>query len=138
MTVKQHLLALLLSVALLAGCYGPEERSVHAEMNKARDGYGLVDLTVSTSLSKYAEQHLKEMAEHGSLYHSSRAQLASLCACEVSEIIAKVPVGEWYGVVWLWLVSPSHRVILLDGDYRVTGIGVVTYGEWAYVTAILR
>jgi hypothetical protein len=29
-------------------------------------------------------------------------------------------------------------VILLDGDYRVTGIGVVTYGEWAYVTAILR
>lgn len=130
-------LALLLSGCL--GVYDTYEQSVVQKMNEARVGYGLPALTHNACLHSYAEQHANLAASRGYISHSGNLKaIGQACGTNpTSEILARVPAGQWYPAVWAWLASPDHRPYLLASYHRQVGVGVVTRGDWSYITALL-
>ncbi|MHB1417209.1 MAG: CAP domain-containing protein [Chloroflexota bacterium] len=116
------------------------EAEVVRLVNGERVARGLWPLAVSDSLSAAARAHTADMIANNFFLHTgsdgsmpwSRAEVAGFQPygwgdCFVGEDIAvgsRTPAD----VVNLWMGSDAHRDIILDADYRETGVG---YGESA-------
>jgi uncharacterized protein YkwD len=106
-------------------------------INQARAQHGAPRLRVDRRLRRAARRHSLDMVAHRYFSHTSRSGLSSSGRIArtgwmrgrrrwiVGENLAwrKAPAGA-HSVVQAWLRSPEHRRVLLDGGFRVAGIGI--------------
>jgi uncharacterized protein YkwD len=133
--------ALLLSVPATAALAAPAsaasasriERKIVKLVNRERAQAGLPPVRLNRHLVAAARFHSAEMLrydyfDHGSV-HPARAWDA-----RVRSYLQRRVVGEtlaWGGgtyataamTVRMWMASPPHRAIILDGRFRLVGIG---------------
>jgi hypothetical protein len=114
---------------------GAEARFVSLT-NGARAGAGLGGLAVSDDLVALARQHSIEMANSGSIYHTS--DLGSRVGGWTT-IAENVGRGSNPDVVHNALMSSApHRANILDARFSQIGVGVAWNGPTLYVTEIFR
>ena len=109
------------------------ERSIVKLVNRyrARHGRGLV--RASGRLNGAADRHSRDMLAHDFFGHSSRNGTAAATrvrrssnARTVGENIAFVGFGQGGAarrVVGMWIASPPHRAVILNGSFRRIGVG---------------
>jgi uncharacterized protein YkwD len=113
------------------------ERGLLVEINALRRAHGLAAVRASTPLARAAEGHSRAMARYGFFAHSSRDGTSFWKRIERdyrSSGYRTWEVGE--NLVWsasltpkaalkLWLGSPPHRKVLLNGRWRELGIAAI-------------
>jgi uncharacterized protein YkwD len=111
------------------------ERAIGRRISRVRTKHGLRGVRFSIRLRKVARRHSREMLRRDVLTHTT-ASGASLSARlsraghrrHYGEVLAWTPRGVRAGarrVVRMWMQSPSHRQVLLDGRLRRIGVGRV-------------
>lgn len=111
------------------------ERAIVRRINRVRRAHGLRAVKLSVHLTQLARAHSRDMLRRDALTHSASSG-ASLSARLSSagrrraygEVLAWAPRGSRTGarrIVALWMHSPSHRQVLLDGALRRIGVGHV-------------
>jgi uncharacterized protein YkwD len=111
------------------------EHAIARRINRVRRAHGLRRVKFRVRLRKVARRHSRDMLRHDALTHSA-SNGASLGARLSSaghrrhygEVIAWTPRGARAGarrVVQMWMNSPSHRAVLLNGHLRRVGVGRV-------------
>jgi uncharacterized protein YkwD len=129
------------SAAALPGAVS-EARSAEAaileRINEVRQSHGLRGLRLSMPLARAADAHARSMAGNGYFSHTSGDGTSMSSRIErfyrssgyrrwsVGETLAwRSPGGSADVIVTMWLASPGHRQILLDGSFREVGIAAV-------------
>jgi uncharacterized protein YkwD len=148
-------LAAVLTTALTAApaaAAGPGldgfERALIAKLNDARAQNGLASLRAHRGLSRAADTHSGDMLRADFFDHPSsdgtpfgRRVRRFADAGIVGETLASLQQrrGGAARVVQMWLDSPSHRAIVLRGDFRRVGVarrwGTLGAAKNAVVTA---
>jgi uncharacterized protein YkwD len=114
------------------------ESAIVREINRVRRAHHLRAVRMTRPLARAARRHSVEMLEHDVLSHSSfdgstfssRMQRAGKRR-QYGETLAWAPSGSSSSgkmVVGLWMNSPHHRAVLMNGALRRVGIGRV-YGS---------
>ena len=114
-----------------------EANTVHA-INVVRAHYGLPGVRISGSMSVGADKHSLFMARHRVATHGAWASRVSHYAHSrtVGEVIAWMSGrGQAGRVVRMWLNSPPHRAVLLNGHYRRIGIARRSKHHLSFFTA---
>lgn len=134
-------LAALLSVVLTGPAHAaaaPEPATVSARTTTAADLYqGLVRTTTNTvrllqdrarlgrqdCVQRFAERQATRMARQDRMFHQDLGPI--LRECGLRKVGENVAYGFATGssVVQAWMRSPGHRANILDGDYRLLGVG---------------
>lgn len=137
----QLLLALLVTLAGVVAVPEAEararsvttvERQLVERLNDVRAGHGLGRLRIAPSLVAAARSHSRDMLVRDYFSHPSLG--GSSFADRVRRFHPAPLVGEnlaWgtgslgapAAVVRAWMNSPAHRAIILDGAFRVVGVG---------------
>lgn len=109
------------------------ERAIVRAVNLERAAVGLPDLRATRRLSRGAERHSRDLLRHGFIGHASSdgtpfaRRVARIGSFRIAgEVVAFVPRGSASrarSVVRMWMRSPSHRRQLLNGRFRIIGIG---------------
>ncbi len=144
--MKNFLLISIIFIFFLTPfCLG-EEVDVNAEMylfqkiNEERVSAGLNQLKLSPEISELSRLHSYEMMETGRVEHINGAGLgpgARICegeifAVKVGENLAQhVSVKQAHTAL---MESTKHRETILDPDFTEVGIGVISDGNYVYVT----
>ena len=121
---------------------GGLERAVIAKVNRVRSQNGVGAMRASSRLSLAAERHSGAMARGNFLGHGNWESRVRryVDANRVGEVVAALSGGRRGlagRVVDMWLRSPPHRAVLLDGGMRRIGVGMRTSGGMAFFTADL-
>lgn len=93
-------------------------------LNGARSDAGSPMVARYPGMDAYAQDWADEMARADTLVHSPHSPYSA-------EVIASGAEGA-SAAIRLWMLSPPHRVIILDPDYRRVGIGY-NDGYWVAV-----
>jgi uncharacterized protein YkwD len=107
-------------------------------INSARAKHGLGRLGTTTSLTRAASAHSRDMAAHDFFSHDSpggttpKQRIAGAGYLDGADDWAIGETIAWgsgsmaspSSIVRSWLQSPEHRAILLDGRYDDAGIGI--------------
>jgi uncharacterized protein YkwD len=114
------------------------ENDVLARLNAVRRAHGLVQLTLSASLTRAAAQHSREMGQVGYFEHASADGSAFWKRIErfypsqrtqywsVGEnLLWSSPDVDGAGALKLWLASPEHRANILTPRWREIGVAAV-------------
>jgi uncharacterized protein YkwD len=108
------------------------ERKVIRLVNRLRVHNGVPRLLASRRLSRAARSHSADVMRRGLLDHASsdgtamfdrvRRYFPARCAGETLAAVhgSQAVAGT---VVRLWMASPAHRAIMLDGSFRRVGVG---------------
>lgn len=109
------------------------ERKIVKLINSYRARHNKSRLRASGALNRAADRHSRAMVAHDFFAHSSRNGMAAATrvrrssrARSVGENIAFVGAGERRAarrVVDMWIASPPHRAVLLNGSFRRIGVG---------------
>ena len=99
-------------------------------MNQARAAHGLRPLQADRRLERAARSHSSKMLRVGVFFHGSfnaRIRSVGVRAPHVGENLAwgVGRLARARAIVRMWLGSPPHRRNLLDGGYRLVGVGVL-------------
>ena len=105
-------------------------------LNQTRRNHDLPVFRLNASLSHFAWQHSKRMAEANNLFHTMDlyAQVRVYSPSTWGENLGAA--GTLRRVRTLWMRSAGHRHNLLKRAYRRIGIGVVKARGLVWVTAI--
>jgi uncharacterized protein YkwD len=111
------------------------ETAIVREVNRVRRAHGLRAVRISGRLATLAENHSAAMLRHDALTHSSfdgSSFTARLSRAgrhrRYGETLAWAPSGSGAGarkIVALWMASPPHRHVLMNGALRQVGVGRV-------------
>jgi uncharacterized protein YkwD len=99
-------------------------------MNQVRTAHGVRPLRADSRLERAARSHSSKMLRVGVFFHgafNARIRSVGIRAPRVGENLAW-SVGRLaraQAIVRMWLASPSHRRNLLDGGYRLVGVGAL-------------
>ncbi|MEX2211658.1 MAG: CAP domain-containing protein [Gaiellaceae bacterium] len=116
---------------------GSLQRSLLEEINAVRHAHGLAPVRANAALARAAGSHARAMAVHGFFSHSSRDGTAfwkRIARNYTSSGYRTWEVGE--NLVWstdlsageavsLWMASPGHKKVLLNGRWREVGLAAV-------------
>jgi uncharacterized protein YkwD len=99
-------------------------------MNQARAAHGLRLLQADRRLERAARSHSSKMLRVGVFFHGSfnaRIRSVGIRAPRIGENLAwgVGRLARARAIVRMWLGSPPHRRNLLDGGYRLVGVGVL-------------
>lgn len=118
------------------------EKKVWAEVNAYRVKHGWQPLQLNATMTREAEQHSREMAEHkipfGHQKFNDRIHRIFTVIEKPNGGAENVAYFKKNGVevVHLWLTSSGHRHNI-QGHYNLTGVGVVRDDKgWLYYTQI--
>ena len=106
------------------------ESSLLTVMNQVRLAHGLQALRADGRLERAARSHSSKMLSAGVFFHGAfyaRIRSVGVRAPRVGENLAW-GVGRTArarAIVRMWLASPGHRRNLLDGGYRLVGVGAL-------------
>jgi uncharacterized protein YkwD len=136
------LLALTPAAALASFSPSTYRANLQYAINQYRVHHGLAKLKVNLNLQQAACAHSTNMAKHHMLSHYSSSGLTwtqriRYYGYKGSWLGENLAVGQWSagGTLKAWANSAPHRANLLNGHFRVIGIGVVKgvwAGRWAY------
>jgi uncharacterized protein YkwD len=136
-------LGLVLAVSLVLGATAPTARAgwtprrdMLSWMNSARNTHGAVDLNRVWRLRILADEHSRQMANAGRIFHT--ASLGSRLSF-VSWRVAGENVGAGGTMRALFdafMRSDAHRANILGSGYRHVGIGVHPADGFLWVTLI--
>jgi uncharacterized protein YkwD len=115
-------------------------RAIRCLVNGQRAAHGLSPLRPSRQLRVAAEAHGADMVAHRFFAHvsplagaiTSRARRAGYITAHddyaLGEDIAwgEGDLSSAAAIVTAWMNSPEHRAVILDGDFRDVGVGVVS------------
>jgi uncharacterized protein YkwD len=114
------------------------EAAVLCRVNAERAAHGLAPLRRAAALETTAQRHAVDMVARRYFAHVSpsggnvekRARRAGFLTapCYVlGEDLARAPAdaASADAVVDAWMASPGHRAVILDGEFREAGIGLV-------------
>jgi len=110
------------------------ERRVVRIINRIRAHHGLRRLKASRSLSRAASGHSTDMLSRNFIGH------ASSDGTSMGQRVRRYTGAHWIGetiavvsghgtarrAVRLWMHSPPHRAVILDGGFRRIGLGVAS------------
>ena len=118
---------LAVAAAAPAATLTPPERSVLAEMNRARAGHGLRPLEVGPRLQLAARAHASDMLRRDYFAHGpflSRILSYGAAGPAFGENLAwgSGARGRASAIVAAWLASPGHRSNLLRPGFRRVGV----------------
>jgi len=118
------------------------EKKVWEEVNNYRHKHGWEELKLNAVMTREAEQHSREMAEHkipfGHKKFNDRIHRILTTIEKPNGGAENVAYFKKNGaeVVRLWLTSSGHRHNI-QGHYNLTGVGVVRDEKgWLYYTQI--
>ncbi len=98
-------------------------------MNQARAAHGVQPLRTDGRLERAARSHSSKMLRVGVFFHgafNARIRSVGIRAPHVGENLAwGVGRPQARAIVRMWLASPLHRRNLLDGGYRLVGVGAL-------------
>ena len=106
------------------------ESSLLTVMNQMRLAHGVRPLHADWRLERAARSHSSKMLSAGVFFHgafNARIRSVGVRAPRVGENLAW-GVGRQSrarAIVRSWLASPGHRRNLLDGEYRLVGVGAL-------------
>jgi len=106
------------------------ESSLLTVMNQVRTAHGVSPLRADSRLERAARSHSSKMLRVGVFFHgafNARIRSVGIRTPRVGENLA-YSVGRLaraHAIVRMWLASPSHRRNLLDGGYRLVGVGAL-------------
>jgi uncharacterized protein YkwD len=140
------LLALLPAAAAPAPA-GAEEAGFSSamlrELNRVRAEYRLPAVREDARMDRGAFGHSRDMARRGYFAHGAwpgRVMAAAGRARGVGEVIGwrvqSSPRSEASAMVHEWLGSPTHRHVLLHGDFSRVGIGRATASRYGHPAAL--
>jgi uncharacterized protein YkwD len=116
----------------------PFSRELLSVTNDARASNGLARLAPDASLTRAAQEYASELARYDWFDHtgpngttmSTRAEAAGYTGGWLAEVLY---VGAWFQdpieIVGLWLDSPGHRSVVLNGQLTSVGVGCAGSGE---------
>lgn len=128
------------------------ERAVHDRINVERVRAGLQVLGYDDTLAQVAAAHSTDMAVKNYFAHEDENGCSSSCRVDASgykwravgENLFLLKSTHRYSIedasaiiVAGWMGSEGHRRNVLEADFTVEGVGVVTYGDSIYVTEVL-
>lgn len=136
------LLALTPAAAVASFSQSTYRANLRYVINHYRARHGLGKLRVNLNLQQAAGAHSTNMARHHMLSHYSSSGLTwtqriRYYGYRGSWMGENLAVGQWgyRDTLRAWINSAPHRANLLNGHFRVIGIGVVRgvwAGRWAY------
>jgi uncharacterized protein YkwD len=106
------------------------ESSLLTVMNQARLAHGVQPLRADWRLERAARSHSSKMLSAGVFFHgafSARIRSVGVRAPRLGENLAwgMGRRSRARAIVRMWLASPGHRRNLLDGGYRLVGVGAL-------------
>lgn len=143
MTYRKTLSLVLVVVVLVAGASTEvraddlvrRHKMLHL-LNQTRRNHDLPVFRLNRSLSHYAWQHSKAMAQRGYLFHTADLY-GTVRSFHPSMWGENVGEAAWLKLIrTLWMRSAPHRENLLKRGFRRIGIGVVKARGVLWVTAI--
>lgn len=119
-TVVGCLLALLPAPALA----GRSERILVDKINQVRAANGLRPLRISTSLNRSSRSYMRMMRARRYFGHLSSIRMSRKFHKRGEVLAQNRGRGPKPGfAVRMWMNSPMHRAVLLDGGFRYIGVG---------------
>jgi uncharacterized protein YkwD len=107
-------------------------------INAFRHHHGLGDVRVSHRMSDGADRHSQFMARHRYATHGAWAARVSRYAhtSTIGEVIGWLSTSraQARAIVTLWINSPPHRAVLLNGSYRRLGVARRRSGSTYFYT----
>lgn len=117
------LVAALLTALLLSACT-PEQNEAYGYVNDSRAAHTLAGLGWHGDLGAKAQAHAEQMAQRGTIYHSSLTSDIPSTVCWRS-LGENVGVGGSIKQVHdAYMRSPGHKANILKGVYTHVGTGV--------------
>ena len=108
------------------------EDDVVAATNPERTSRGLAALAPQACVDSYAEAQARRMAAEGRMFHQELQPVLQSCGLRtVGENVAHgYPSGD--AVTQAWMASPGHRANILNGTFRLIGVGAAqgSDGRW--------
>jgi uncharacterized protein YkwD len=101
------------------------EDQMIAKINSYRAKHGLPGVRKSKSLTRSAERYSWKMMRSGYFGHSSRIQASSKYR-RLGEILAYTTRVRPSEAFRMWLNSPGHKALIMDGGFRYAGAGVAS------------
>ena len=106
------------------------ESSLLTVMNQVRLAHGVHPLRADWRLERAARSHSSRMLSAGVFFHGAfdaRIRSVGVRAPRVGENLAwgAGRASRARAIVRMWLASPGHRRNLLDGGYRLVGVGAL-------------
>jgi len=111
------------------------ETAIVREVNRVRRAHGLRSVRITGGLARAAHSHSVAMLRHDRLSHESfdgSSFTGRLSRAghrhKYGETLAWAPAGSGAGaraIVRMWLASPPHRRVLLNGKLRRIGVARV-------------
>lgn len=134
-------LALALTIFVAWGLPAPgragwtPRRDMIRWMNAARADRGIVALDPGWRLRELADQHSREMAEAGRIFHSElSSQLRSVSWRTAGENVGVG--GSMWKLYQAFMKSDPHRANILGRTFRRVGVGVYLHDGFVWVTMI--
>ena len=108
------------------------EADVVAATNPERTSRGLAALAPQSCVDSYAEAQARRMADEGRMFHQDLQPVLKTCGLRtVGENVAYgYPTGT--AVTQAWMGSPGHRANILNGSFKLIGVGAAqgSDGRW--------
>jgi uncharacterized protein YkwD len=103
------------------------ETAIVRQINRVRRQHGLGTLLINNRLGRMARRRSSTVLRLNLLAHTPLAAcVRPRSGARLAETLAWVPASAGGGprtVVSMWLQSPGHRAVLLDGRMRRVGVG---------------
>lgn len=116
------------------------EQQVQYWINVRRSQHGLGRLTLASCTDNVAENWGSYLASTGKFEHQSMTTILNRCnAYYAGETLGRGMISP-KRLVYLWMHSPEHRIVLLSHNARRIGIGAYPdrLGEWVVAADFMR
>lgn len=124
---RRAAVALAVTCALLVGAAAaaeahPSPSPMVDQINQVRRAYGLRALHYSPSLARSSSKYVNYLMRANRFAHAARIR-ASSRFFRLGEILALTPSFQFdrTRTIIQWLISPSHRAVLLSRSFRYIG-----------------
>lgn len=118
----------------LARTHQATAQDILDELNDIREDYGCADLAMSDELTRCAAIRSSEISTYFSHTRPDGSQWYTINASlQYGENLLKTQINhEADDIVQMWMDSPSHKDLIVDGYYRTVGIARYHYGDTDY------
>jgi uncharacterized protein YkwD len=116
------------------------ETGVQYWINRVRHEHALSRLRIATCTDEVAERWSAHLAKTNEFYHQSMYDLLDRCDAQYAgETLGRGGMTPRH-LVQLWMESPPHRAVLLNGRSRRIGIGAEldAFGRWVVTANFMR
>ena len=111
-----------------------QESDFVSRINSERSSRGLRTLTVKSDLVAVARDWSERMAAEGAISHDPNLASKVSGWTMLGDNVGKGPTVS--SIQKAFMESPTHRDIILEGDFNQVGVGVYQSGSTLYVTQI--